>query len=171
MVTKVLKSILLASALLAGSNILTAGLAGSLMTSAAHAEIIQAAYNPQSWARGEVDDQIMQVISAGYDQGFRQVVADERGAMAYNGGPATFRVHLQRGVEYRFAARCDGDCSDLDLVLKDAAGRELIADRDPDDTPGFTFRARATGDYVIQLELAECSARRSQVGAVVLARY
>ena len=39
------------------------------------------------------------------------------------------------------------DCRDLDLVLRDLNGRELIADRDYDDFPGFTFSAPYTGTY------------------------
>jgi hypothetical protein len=90
--------------------------------------------------------------------------------MLNNDVPASFRVRLQRGVEYRFAGRCDGDCFDVDLVLRDANGNELISDRDFDPTPAFTFRAPYTGEYVVELVLADCRARRCQVGAVVVAR-
>ena len=68
-------------------------------------------------------------------------------------------------------ARCrDPDCTDLDMSLRDASGRELIADRDYDDFPTFTIRAPYTGAYRVNIEMARCNAYRCQVGAVVLGR-
>jgi len=81
------------------------------------------------------------------------------------------KVRLERGVLYRFGARCDDDCDDLDLLLKDASGRVLRIDRDRDYEPGFDFRPNWTGEYTVVLELARCDAARCQVGASVLARY
>jgi hypothetical protein len=158
-----LKSILVVGALAIGA-----------LNSAAKAEIVQvphgSAYASVTPSQREVDNKIQKVVMTAYRDGFRQIVADERGAIMNNGRPATFRVRLKGGTEYRFAARCDSDCNDLDLVLEDEFGSELMADRDDDDTPSFTFRVRSTGDYVLRLELADGDARRSQVGAVVIAR-
>ena len=149
-------------------TILVAGaLTGALTVSAAHSQIVQAIHSP---ARGQVDAQINQVIRTTHVNGFRIIIADERGSMVSNSAPATFRVRLQRGVEYRFAARCDNDCSDVDLALFDASGRELISNRDGDDRPAFTFRAPYSGEFVVQVELFQCRTHRCEVGAVVLAR-
>jgi hypothetical protein len=82
-----------------------------VVVAGAHAGILPAAYQ-RNWSRAEVDEQIRQVIVAGYGQGFRQIVANERGAIFDDGRPAMFTVRLERGVEYRFAARCDSDCPD-----------------------------------------------------------
>jgi hypothetical protein len=108
---------------------------------------------------------------AGFAAGYQRVIADKRGALV-PGSAGFFKVRLERGVLYRLGARCDDDCNDVDLVLRDASGRELIADRDPDDTPGFTFRPNWTGEYTVVIELpaSGCNAGRCQVGATVLAR-
>jgi hypothetical protein len=148
------------------SMAVAAVLASGLATTAAQAQIVQPGYVLQSL--GIVNQQIRDEVLAAFEDGYTRVVADERGAMQNNGLPGTFRVRLERGVRYWFAGRCDEDCSDLDMVLKSAAGTELTADRDEDDAPSFTYRPTVTGDYVIQLELAGCNARRCQVGIVVM---
>jgi hypothetical protein len=115
-------------------------LATTAVSTASAAGIVQqpVIYSPQNLPRSEVNDLIADVILAGYREGF-QVVADERGRMVDNGRSATFKVYLQAGVQYRFAGRCDSDCTDLDMALEDSFGRELIADRDPDDTRPSTI--------------------------------
>jgi hypothetical protein len=148
--------------------------AASLLTATgAHAEIRQALLTiPQVNPQRSVSYQLQDFISTAFESGYQRVVADERGAIVNNNRPvATFKVRLERGVLYRFGARCDEDCNDLDMAVRDASGRELIADRDLDNTPGFNFRPNWTGEYTVVLELVDCAAGRSQVGATVLARY
>jgi hypothetical protein len=154
--------------------------ASLLTATGAHAEIKQANLSvpwqaalsvPYVSPQRSVDLQIGHFITAALNDGYRRVITDERGAMINNRQSASFKIRLERGVEYRFGARCDEDCNDLDLVLKDASGRVLMADRDEDDTPGFTFRPNWTGEYTLVLDLVDCTAGRSQVGAAVLARY
>jgi len=125
---------------------------------------------PHTGYQAQIDNQINSVIAGARGQGFNLIVANQRGQMYTGGGDSFFIVHLQAGADYRFAARCDTDCTDLDLSLRDANGRELIADRDYDDFPGFSFRAPYTGAYRVNLEMARCRAYRCQVGAVVLGR-
>jgi hypothetical protein len=123
---------------------------------------------PTSYQR-EVDTQINAVIAASRNNGFPAVVSNRRGQMYTGSGDSVFTVHLEAGVTYRFEARCDRDCSDLDMALRDSRGREMIADRDVNDTPGFTFTPHQSGTYQVRLELFECRAYRCQVGAVVMA--
>lgn len=125
---------------------------------------------PYTGYQAQIDYQINNVIAGARGQGYNLIVANQRGQMYTGGGNSYFVVYLQAGAAYRLAARCDTDCTDLDLSLRDANGRELAADRDYDDFPGFTFRAPYTGAYRVTLELARCRAYRCQVGAVVLGR-
>jgi hypothetical protein len=143
-----------------------------LLPISSNAQIVQRSavvFGQPNLSRTQVDDQISEFIRAGYRQGFH-VVADERGRMVDNGHSATFNIYLEAGVAYRFAGRCDSDCTDLDMSLEDSSGRELIADRDPDDTPGFNYLASRSGEYIVRLDLVNCNARRSHVGATVMAR-
>jgi hypothetical protein len=117
----------------------------------------------------QIERQINTVIAAARALGFSYIVSNQRGYI-YRDGRVTFAVHLTAGAEYRFEGRCDTDCTDLDLVLRDASGRELLADRALDDAPGFVVRAPYTGVYHVTLEMARCHTYRCQVGAVVLAR-
>ena len=110
---------------------------------------------PHSGYQVQIENQINSVIAGARGRGFNLIVANQRGQMYTGGGNAFFVVHLQAGANYRFEARCDTDCTDLDLSLRDANGRELVAD---------------TGAYRVTLELARCRAYRCQVGAVVLGR-
>ena len=125
---------------------------------------------PHTGYQVQIENQINSVIRGARGQGFNLIIANHRGQMYNGGGDAFFIVHLQAGQDYRFDARCDTDCTDLDMSLRDANGRELIADRDMDDFPTFTFRAPYTGPYRVNIEMARCNAYRCQVGAVVLAR-
>jgi hypothetical protein len=118
-----------------------------------------------------VDLQLAQVVGNAINDGFRRIIADKRGAMFDNEPRATFlKVRLERGVSYRFAARCDEDCFDLDMALVDGRGRVVKIDTDDDDEPGFDFRPNATGNYTVVLHWAVGNdAHRMQVGATVLA--
>ena len=118
----------------------------------------------------QIENQINSVIAGARGHGYNLLVSNQRGQMYTGGGDVYFIVYLQAGADYYFAARCDTDCTDLDLSLRDANGRELIADRAYDDFPGFTFRAPYTGAYRVNIEMARCRAYRCQVGAVVLGR-
>ena len=90
--------------------------------------------------------------------------------MQTGGREVAFVVLLQAGADYRLAARCGTDCVNLNLSLRDAAGRELAADRSSGELPGFDFRAPHSGAYVVTLDLASCRTPRCNVGAVVLGR-
>jgi len=125
---------------------------------------------PHTGYQAQIDNQISSVIAGARGQGFNLIVANTRGQMYTGSGDVFFIVYLQAGADYRFAARCDSDCTDLDLALRDANGRELMADRDLDDVPTFSFRAPYTGAYRVNVEMARCRAYRCQVGAVVLGR-
>ena len=85
---------------------------------------------PHTGYQAQIDNQISSVIAGARGQGFNLIVANTRGQMYTGGGDVFFIVYLQAGADYRFAARCDSDCTDLDLSLRDANGRELMADRD-----------------------------------------
>jgi hypothetical protein len=123
---------------------------------------------PHTVYQAQIDYQINAVIAAARAAGFHLIVSNQRGQMFGAGSRVSFVVYLQQGARYRIDGRCDSDCRDLDMALLDSNGRELIADRDYDDIPGFSFTAPYTGGYVVTLELAHCRSYRCQVGAVVM---
>ena len=117
-----------------------------------------------------IDYQLKSAVIGGHGDGFDRLVFSHRDQMETGGREVTFVVLLQAGADYRLAARCGTDCVDLNLSLRDAAGREVAADRSGDVLPGFNVRAPYSGAYVVTLELASCRTPRCQVGAVVLGR-
>jgi hypothetical protein len=142
---------------------------GAATIPAANAQYIPANLPPTSHQL-DVDRQINAIIAAGRSLGYNHVVANQRGAMYRGEAPSFFNVYLNAGVAYSFEARCDRDCSDLDLVLRDTVGNILRSDRATDFTPGFVFVPNYSGLYRVEVELYQCNAGRCQVGAVVMAR-
>jgi len=155
MITKALKALAIAGATAA--------------TAYAYAQGGYPAY-PHSAYPAQIEHQINSAVIGARSDGFDRLVFDHRDQMATGGREVTFVVLLQAGADYRLAARCGADCVNLNLSLRDARGRELAADRDGNDLPGFNVRAPYSGAYVVTLELASCRTPRCQVGAVVLGR-
>jgi hypothetical protein len=102
--------------------------------------------------------------------GFDRVVFEHRGDLETRGREITFVVLLQAGADYQLAARCGADCVNLNLSLRDAAGREVAAAGGGNGQPGFNVRAPHSGAYVVTLALDSCRTPRCDVGAVVLGR-
>lgn len=73
------------------------------------------------------------------------------------GGSDSYPLQLNAGREYVFVGVCDADCSDLDLVLRDARGRVLVQDTLVDDTPVVRYRATATQSATLNVIMASCS--------------
>lgn len=68
-----------------------------------------------------------------------------------------FPLEVRAGVRYVVLGVCDRGCSDLDLVLVDAAGAEAGADREMDDVPIVSFQAPADGRFTVKVQMAACS--------------
>lgn len=124
----------------------------------------------QSPFQSPADLEINRMIVGGYGAGFDQLVYSHRDQMETGGREVAFVVLLQEGADYRVMARCGTDCVDLNVSLRDAAGREVAADRDNNELPGFDVRAPYSGAYVVTLEMTSCRTPRCNVGAVVLGR-
>jgi hypothetical protein len=61
------------------------------------------------------------------------------------------------GGEVYFIGACDENCSDLDLVVRDAAGNEVGSDYEPDDAPMVVIPAGSGGRYTFEVQMATCS--------------
>jgi hypothetical protein len=58
---------------------------------------------------------------------------------------------------YVIAGACDTDCSDLDIVVKDADGTIVGKDDTDDDVPIATFATKAAARYTIEVKMYACS--------------
>ena len=117
-----------------------------------------------------IDYQLNSAVIGGHGDGFDRLVFNHRDQMETGGREVTFVVLLQAGADYRLAARCGADCVDLNVSLRDAAGREVAADRSGDDPSGLqrprALQRRLCGDA----RTGKLPHARCQVGAVVLGR-
>jgi hypothetical protein len=69
---------------------------------------------------------------------------------------------------YVMLAVCDGNCTDVDLVVLDAARRRLGADFEPDDRPAVEFSA-SRGDVVRgRVTIPGCRVRSCAYGVMIV---
>ena len=90
------------------------------------------------------------------DRGYHYSGYSHRGWLSDNQDEAS-TFTLRGGTDTVFSAGCDTDCSDIDIVVYDPGGRELIADRDPDDNPTVYFTPAKSGDYSVSVTMATCT--------------
>jgi hypothetical protein len=78
-----------------------------------------------------------------------------------------WEVELEAGREYLVTARCDNDCSDVDLGLFDGRGTSVGADTDGDDYPLVLFRPAQGGLFRVVALVAQCRAEPCTYGVAV----
>lgn len=77
-----------------------------------------------------------------------------------------FELDLEAGSTYFVVGVCDGDCSDLDLVLTSRNGEEVEADRELDDVPMLAIENQS-GSFVLSVQMATCSSSECHYGVRV----
>jgi len=77
-----------------------------------------------------------------------------------------FELDLEEGSSYFVVGVCDGDCSDLDLVLTNRAGEEVESDREMDDVPMLAIEGQS-GSFVLSVQMATCSSSQCHYGVRV----
>jgi hypothetical protein len=85
-----------------------------------------------------------------------------------SGRSMAITVPLLEGAEYMVVAYCDDRCVNLDLILFDSSGEEILADRLPDREPILALTAESTGEYFIQAEAVECLEAGCEVAVGIL---
>ncbi len=101
-------------------------------------------------------------------EGFRAYHEPFTGSLD-SGDAAEIEFVLYSGITYIFVGACDVDCSDVDLILRDASGAVVASDTAMDDVPVVTFEPRA-GTYTITVRMAACSAEPCRYGVAAFAR-
>lgn len=84
-----------------------------------------------------------------------------------DGAEASHRARLTAGVQYILVGVCDNDCTDFDLRLSDAAGNQVAADLEIDDTPMVRFTPTSSGAYTVQGSMASCGQNPCYYGIAV----
>lgn len=71
------------------------------------------------------------------------------------GGRQMTNLQAPGGATY-FIGVCDENCRDLDLIVRDASGREVDRDEEIDDVPIVAIETTA-GTYTVEVSMADCT--------------
>jgi len=118
---------------------------------------------------GQEAGQLRQASSELSSRGMRPMYRPYIGSLR-NGANASHAVTLNAGTAYALVGVCDNDCSDLDLRLFDASGREVASDLLTDDTPVVSVTPRRTGTYTVRAIMTQCSSQPCRYGIGVYGR-
>ncbi len=77
---------------------------------------------------------------------------------------------LIANTDYVITGACDVDCSDIDIVVKDAFGNEVNSDRLTDDQPIVEFVASQQGEYTIEIKMFSCAVEPCYFGFGIFQR-
>ena len=145
-----------------------------MMVSALLAVAVIGAWPTAAGAQAEWRDQIArQLAGSGFVAGFRDQgyapLHDTRYDLLEDGATSTVSLELEGGRTYQFVAKCDADCTDLDVRVLDPHGAVVDADVEPDDHPLASASPATGGTYRIEITMADCDAMHCGWGLVVLA--
>ncbi|MEM6879035.1 MAG: hypothetical protein AAF544_10775 [Bacteroidota bacterium] len=119
-------------------------------------------------AQSVVQSQLNYISSSAQGEGLR-LMENERTFSLNDDRSQIETVNLQAGVPYRIYGVCDQDCEDLDLILRDAYGNEIVRDQQTDDVPIITASVRNSGPYQLEVKMYECTIEPCGVGIAVYA--
>ena len=102
-------------------------------------------------------------------EGFAQQGTWMLGALD-DGGSTTLPTELRAGLTYLIVGVCDYDCTDVDLILDDPSGNEVVSDLLADDAPVLTTDITTAGAYRITVDMAACSLDPCNYGVAVFAK-
>lgn len=142
---------------------------GALAATAAIAAWPTTAAAQSAW-RDQIERQLAgSVFVADYrDQGYT-ASHDTRYALLEDGATSTVSLELEGGRTYRFVAKCDADCSDLDVRVFGPGGDLVDSDIEPDDHPIASASPASGGTYRVEITMADCSTSHCGWGLAVLA--
>ena len=117
------------------------------------------------WQR-QVSDQLQRAVAALQGRGVNRPELTR--IRPLNGEESeTFPVTLQGGVAYAVMGVCDEDCTNLHLVLANAAGSDVVADRSSENFPVLQLTPQVTMQYRVKVVMAACQMNPCWYGVAV----
>lgn len=89
------------------------------------------------------------------DYGYQAMYSPSSGSL-YDNDSTRWTAVLEAGQQYKIFGVCDGDCTDLDLELRDQFDNLVTYDRADDDHPYVTVTPRYTQRYSVNVKMADC---------------
>jgi S1-C subfamily serine protease len=117
----------------------------------------------------EVEDQLAVISPMLQIRGFVRAFPIATGSAGRAQGNA-YDFQLEKGVAYLITARCDADCSNVDLGVYDQGEHLLQSDTDDDDYPTISFVPQDSGTYRVAVRVAACSSEPCAYGVAVYRR-
>lgn len=90
-----------------------------------------------------------------------------RTGMARQGERVNVEYRLAAGGKYLFTARCDNDCTDVDIAILNPQGKVVKRDVARDDYPTVAYSVSRGGVYKVVVQIARCSAEPCAYGVGV----
>ena len=116
-----------------------------------------------------VEKQVLQIGVLLALDGF-ELTHDVKFASLYDNRYDNYYFSLNRGVDYKIYAACDGDCGDIDLCLYDENGNEIDCDETSDDKPLVEVRPKWTGRFRLKVTMYDCRINPCKFGIGVFGR-
>ena len=113
----------------------------------------------------QLDSAVVLAKSEGFSQQGNWLV----GALE-DGGSTTLPTELRAGLTYLIVGVCDYDCTDVDLILDDPSGDEVVSDLLADDAPVLTADIATAGAYSVTVNMAACSVDPCNYGVAIFAK-
>ncbi|HEX6751561.1 MAG TPA: S1C family serine protease [Longimicrobium sp.] len=117
----------------------------------------------------EVEDQFVVIAPMLQMRGFVRAFPVATGSAARDAAEA-HDFTLEKGVSYLITARCDAECTNVDLGLYDRGDHLLQSDTDSDDFPTLAFTPQETGTYHVSVRMAQCGTPECSYGVAVFRR-
>ena len=117
----------------------------------------------------EADTCLRTKIWSQYDQGF--AVRTATTTRLEDDKHRVYLVTLYQGNSYRLYACGDEDAKDVDLVLTDANGQELVRDKTDDREPTLEFTPPNTATYFVVVHAAQLHSGKDSAGVAMAVTY
>jgi hypothetical protein len=112
----------------------------------------------------EVNETLATATSTYRDKGYSPAGWEKFGALA-NATDVRLPLPLKAGKSYQIVAACEKKCTDLDLQLFDAEGKEVDWDAQDDDFPIVVANSKTAQVYTLRVVMSACKAGPCAYGA------
>jgi len=117
----------------------------------------------------EADTCLRTKIWEGYNEGW--AVRTATSASLAEGDHRIYLVTMYAGNEYRLQVCGDANANDIDIVLHDANGTELMRDESDDREPLVNFKPSSTDTYYIAVYAGSLAKGQDKAGVAMAVTY
>jgi hypothetical protein len=117
----------------------------------------------------EADTCLRTKIWEGYNEGW--AVRTATSATLAEGDHRIYLVTMYAGNEYRLQVCGDANANDIDIVLHDANGTELMRDESDDREPMVNFKPSSTDTYYIAVYASTLAKGQDKAGVAMAVTY